>query len=53
LNKVNEAGSGFGSETNKVTLLFRNGKILRFDTMSKSEVAKTIFDAIADAKLRK
>jgi len=53
LNKVNEAGSGFGSETNKVTLLFRNGKILRFDTMAKSEVAKTIFDAIADANLRK
>lgn len=46
VNKIGEEGSGFGSDTNKVILIFRNGKLKRLDTMPKSEVAKILLDEV-------
>ncbi len=44
-NDVTEEGSGFGSDTNKVTLLDREGKE-ELPLMSKYEVAGRILDRV-------
>jgi len=46
LNSLNDAGAGFGYDTNKITIFQRNGKEIRFDTKSKEAVAKDIVDTI-------
>lgn len=46
LNSLNDAGAGFGLDTNKVTIFQRGGKETRFDTKSKEAVAKDIVDTI-------
>lgn len=46
LNTLQDAGAGFGHDTNKVTLIQRTGEILSFDTKSKSDVAVDIVDQI-------
>ncbi|MBO9660208.1 MAG: bifunctional phosphopantothenoylcysteine decarboxylase/phosphopantothenate--cysteine ligase CoaBC [Chitinophagaceae bacterium] len=46
LNSLNDAGAGFGGDTNKVTIFQRNGKETHFDTKSKEEVARDIVDTI-------
>jgi phosphopantothenoylcysteine decarboxylase/phosphopantothenate--cysteine ligase len=46
LNSLNDAGAGFGYDTNKITIFQRNGKETRFDTKSKEAVAKDIVDTI-------
>jgi len=46
LNSLNDKGAGFGSDTNKVTLLYENGQEQKFKLKSKSEVAKDIINAI-------
>jgi phosphopantothenoylcysteine decarboxylase/phosphopantothenate--cysteine ligase len=46
LNSMNDAGAGFGVDTNKITILSRDGRELPFDTKSKQEVAKDIVDTI-------
>ncbi len=48
LNKIGEKGSGFASDTNKVILIYRNGKRMDFDKMEKSKVAGVILDAIKE-----
>lgn len=47
-NKIGEEGSGFGSDTNKVTLIYRDGRIHAYNKMKKSEVAKIIIDAVKE-----
>jgi len=42
LNSLKEAGSGFGYDTNKVTLIYPDGKKKRFELKSKKEVARDI-----------
>lgn len=42
LNSLREAGAGFGYDTNKVTIITRDGKVCNYDLKSKSEVAKDI-----------
>jgi len=42
-----ETDSGFGTETNRVTLLARDGSIEELPLLSKSEVARAVFDRIA------
>jgi phosphopantothenoylcysteine decarboxylase/phosphopantothenate--cysteine ligase len=42
-----ETGSGFGTETNRVTLLSRDGSIEELPLLRKSEVARAVFDRIA------
>lgn len=46
LNSLNDAGAGFGIDTNQVTIFQKNGKETRFGVKSKEEVAKDIVDTI-------
>ncbi|MGZ8510304.1 MAG: bifunctional phosphopantothenoylcysteine decarboxylase/phosphopantothenate--cysteine ligase CoaBC [Chitinophagaceae bacterium] len=49
LNSLNDAGAGFGHDTNKITIFQKDGKEIHFDTKSKSEVAKDIVDTIINS----
>lgn len=52
LNSLNDPGAGFGHDTNKVTILSRNGEKQSFALKSKDEVAKDIVDnAFGNGKL--
>lgn len=46
LNSLNDAGAGFGHDTNKITIFQKGGHEISFDTKSKDEVAKDIVDTI-------
>lgn len=46
LNSLNDAGAGFGHDTNKITIFDKEGHTYPFDTKSKKEVAKDIVDLI-------
>jgi phosphopantothenoylcysteine decarboxylase/phosphopantothenate--cysteine ligase len=46
LNDAREAGAGFGVDTNRVTLLMRDGAEERLPLMAKSEVADAILDRV-------
>ncbi|MGZ8557906.1 MAG: bifunctional phosphopantothenoylcysteine decarboxylase/phosphopantothenate--cysteine ligase CoaBC [Chitinophagaceae bacterium] len=46
LNSLNDAGAGFGHDTNKITIFQKEGKEIIFDTKSKEEVAKDIIETI-------
>ncbi|HEX6335228.1 MAG TPA: bifunctional phosphopantothenoylcysteine decarboxylase/phosphopantothenate--cysteine ligase CoaBC [Flavisolibacter sp.] len=48
LNSLNDEGAGFGGDTNKVTLFFRDGKEKRFELKTKAAVAKDIVDSITE-----
>ncbi len=49
LNSLQDAGAGFGYDTNKVTLLRRNGERQVLPLMPKSEVAQAICVAVETA----
>jgi phosphopantothenoylcysteine decarboxylase/phosphopantothenate--cysteine ligase len=42
LNSLNDAGAGFGHDTNRVSLLFRNGTYEKLPLLPKNEVAQII-----------
>ena len=44
-NDVTEAGSGFGADDNRVTLLYREGGEESLPLMHKSEVARRVLEA--------
>ncbi len=46
LNSMNDAGAGFGTDTNKITIIDKAGKTLKFPVKSKQMVAKDIIDEI-------
>ncbi len=46
LNSLNDAGAGFGHDTNKITIFERGGNELAYDQKSKQQVAKDIVDRI-------
>lgn len=46
LNSLKDAGAGFVHTTNKITIFEKGGKEFRFDTKSKTEVAKDIIDTM-------
>ncbi|WP_339610501.1 bifunctional phosphopantothenoylcysteine decarboxylase/phosphopantothenate--cysteine ligase CoaBC [uncultured Planktosalinus sp.] len=46
LNSLNDSGAGFGSNTNKITILHKNNQIKSFELKDKSDVAKDIFNEI-------
>jgi len=48
LNSPNDAGAGFRTDTNKVTLYMKSGQVMRFETKTKELVAKDIVDAIVN-----
>jgi phosphopantothenoylcysteine decarboxylase/phosphopantothenate--cysteine ligase len=47
LNSLQDAGAGFGHDTNKITMLFRNGVIKPLPLMAKTAVATAIVSEIA------
>jgi phosphopantothenoylcysteine decarboxylase/phosphopantothenate--cysteine ligase len=50
LNSLKDEGAGFGHDTNKVTLLFKNGGEKQINLKSKSALAKDIVDSIIEIK---
>ena len=50
LNSLNDSGAGFKSETNKVKLLFKDGRIKTFELKTKKEVAEDIINEIIGLK---
>ena len=47
-NDVTQEGAGFGTDTNIVTLISRNGSIKSLPLMSKEGVAAAILDKVVD-----
>ena len=48
LNSLKEEGAGFGHDTNKITILTRDGKVFSFPLKSKMEVAVDIVSHMID-----
>lgn len=48
LNSLQDKGAGFGTDTNKVTIIDRNGTVKKYKLKSKAEVAKDIVNKIAE-----
>ncbi|MBS1599603.1 MAG: bifunctional phosphopantothenoylcysteine decarboxylase/phosphopantothenate--cysteine ligase CoaBC [Bacteroidetes bacterium] len=48
LNSLNDAGAGFGYDTNKITIFEKDGKQLNYDQKPKQQVAKDIVDRIVN-----
>lgn len=46
LNSLKDEGAGFGTATNKITLINRNEDLFEYDLKTKAEVAKDIADFI-------
>lgn len=47
-NDITSKETGFGSDNNKVFIISKNGKIDELETMSKRDVARSIFDNILE-----
>jgi len=45
---LNDTGAGFGFDTNKVTMFFKNGKEKNYQLKTKSGIAKDIVDSIIE-----
>ena len=48
LNSLRDEGAGFGTDTNKITLIWRNNKTREFGLKPKLQVAHDIADAIVE-----
>lgn len=48
LNSLQDPGAGFGHDTNRVTLLFRNGETRNFELKPKREVARDLMEAVEE-----
>lgn len=48
LNSLRDKGAGFGTDTNKITLIWRNHKVSEFGLKPKAHVARDITDAIIE-----
>ena len=48
LNSLRDKGAGFGTETNKVTLITKDNKVIPFPVKTKKEVANDILTHIID-----
>lgn len=46
LNSLQDAGAGFQTNTNKITIIDKNLEVSTFDLKSKEEVAQDIFNEI-------
>ncbi len=47
-NDITEPDSGFGSDKNKVTLIFKDGRVEELPLLPKREVAQKILDKVAE-----
>jgi len=52
LNDLNEEGAGFGTETNRVTIISRDGNEQDIPLMSKKEMAVSILNYVSEAWIR-
>src|SRR5262249_15883576 len=52
-NSATEPGSGFGIDTNRVTLVDKHNKITKFELKSKQEVARDLVNYIIDFTAKK
>lgn len=50
LNSLKDKGAGFKTDTNKITMIGKNNKIVKFELKSKREAAKDILKQISDQK---
>ncbi len=48
LNSLRDEGAGFGHDTNKVTIYFKDGKKKETGLQSKADIAKEIVDSITE-----
>ena len=48
LNHAREPGAGFGVDTNRVTLIRRDGKEEELRLMSKSDLAEILLDRVEE-----
>ncbi len=48
LNSLNDAGAGFGVDTNKITIFEKDGAELQYEQKPKQQVAKDIVDRIVN-----
>jgi phosphopantothenoylcysteine decarboxylase/phosphopantothenate--cysteine ligase len=48
VNDATEAGAGFGVDTNRVSLLFRDGRELELPLLHKDDVSQIILDKVED-----
>ena len=48
LNSLNDQGAGFGYDTNKVTIIERNGQRTDLPLQSKTEIARRIVEAVVE-----
>lgn len=46
LNSLNDKGAGFNHDTNKISIIFKDGKTEQFSLKSKKEVAQDIVDVM-------
>ncbi len=46
LNSLNDKGAGFGSDTNKVSVIYKNGDVNKYPLKDKNEVAQDITDLV-------
>ena len=46
LNDAKEPGAGFGVDTNRVTVITRDGKEEQLDLMSKTDLAEILLDRV-------
>jgi phosphopantothenoylcysteine decarboxylase/phosphopantothenate--cysteine ligase len=49
LNSLRDAGAGFGHDTNKISIIQKDGSMIEFDLKSKQDVAEDIVEAIIKA----
>ncbi|MFZ6052153.1 bifunctional phosphopantothenoylcysteine decarboxylase/phosphopantothenate--cysteine ligase CoaBC [Halocola ammonii] len=52
LNSLRDKGAGFGHDTNKVSIISSDDKIVRFELLSKAEVATEIVNQIIERSTR-
>ena len=50
LNSLNDKGAGFATDTNQITVIKRNNKMISFELKHKLDVAKDILD-VAESML--
>ena len=48
LNSLNDKGAGFGHDTNRISLIDRNGEVIKYSLKNKKEVASDIVNAIVN-----
>lgn len=48
LNSLNDKGAGFGGDTNRITIFYKDGREKAFPAKSKEAVAKDIVDSISE-----